>query len=184
MSKSTLFPTAQMKSEGGIWLTRSLFLETAVADDAKKYVLFTLKDENYEGYQSFPNIYFALTENDPTEYEMAITLFGSWEHWLAVSESSTLKPVVAKLREEKNVKQKSKAIKYMLNEVAAKSNSSFQAAKLLLTKPWEDKEANTVKGRAAQKAKDKLEDSKVYGRTSSQYDDAKRLGLLDTDRIN
>ena len=86
MSKSKLFPSAQMKSEGGIWLTRALFYETAVRDE-KKYVLFTLKEENHEGYQSFPNIYFAMTENDPTEYEFAMTVLGSWEHWCVVADS-------------------------------------------------------------------------------------------------
>ena len=176
MSKSKLFPSSQMKGEGGTWLTRSLFHETAIASvDDKRYVLFTLKEENHEGYQSFPNIYFALTENDPTEYEFAMTVFGSWEHWLAVADSEKLKPVVLKLREEKNVRQKAKAVKFMLNEVETKGKSSFAAAKLLLTKPWEDipKEENK-KATKARVNRTKKEDMMVY---PSLAEDAKRLGL-------
>ena len=179
MSKSKLFPSAQMKSDGGIWLSRGLFYETAVSDIDKKYVLFTLKEENYEGYQSFPNIYFALTENDPTEYEFAMTVFGSWEHWLVVAESSELKPVVLKLREEKNVRQKAKAVKFMLDEVSTKGRSSFAAAKLLLGKPWED--APVVANETPKQTKTRVkanakEDEMVYS-DKSLSEDAERLGL-------
>lgn len=180
MSKSKLFPTAQMKSDGGIWLTRALFLETSVSNPHN--ILFTLKEENHEGYQSFPNIYFALTENDPTEYEFAMTVFGSWEHWNVVADSSMLKPVMVKLREEKNVRQKAKAVKFMLDEVSTKGKSSFAAAKLLLGKPWEDRltpvtPADAKKAVVARRKAKVAEDDKVYS-DKALNEDAKRLGLI------
>jgi len=178
MAKSTLFPTAQMKSDGGIWLTRALFYETALGPVDKKYTLFTLKEENHEGYQSFPNLYFAMTENDPTEYEMAMTLFGSWEHWCTIADSKELKPVVAKLREEKNVRQKAKAVKFMLDEVSSKGKSSFQAAKLLLAKPWEDTPVvETPKQTKTRVKTAKQEDKTVYSDKALSAD-AKRLGMI------
>lgn len=170
-----------MKSDGGSWLTRALFLETSLATD-NKYVLFTLKEDNTDGHQSFPNIYFALTENDPTEYEFAMTVLGSWEHWCVVADSEVLKPVVAKLREEKNVRQKAKAVKFMLDEVSTKGKSSFAAAKLLLAKPWEEPTKVTTpqeakKAVVARRKAKVAEDNKVYSDKNLKAD-AERLGLI------
>lgn len=175
MSDSLMFPTLKMKASTNVWLTNALFEETALhgADN----VIFTLKDKNSpEGYQSFPNIYFALTDADPTEFTMATTVFGTWEHWDAICRSLKLKPYIAKLRTELNVRQKSKAVKYMLNEVESDGKNSFQAAKLLLAKPWEDTQDTkpTASQRKTRKEQDTMEDQKVY---KSFADDAKRLGL-------
>ena len=174
MSDSLMFPTFKMKSSANVWLTNALFIETAL--HGTDNVIFTLKDKNSpEGYQSFPNIYFALTDKDPTEFTFATTVLGSWEHWEAMCRSIKLKPYIAKLRAELNIRQKSKAVQYMLNEVETDGKNSFQAAKLLLAKPWEDAPvAMTAAERKAKRESNRSEDRKVL---SAFADDAERLGL-------
>lgn len=161
-----------MKSTAGSWITGGLFKETA-SIGRESSVVMTLQGEDTNDYKSFPKLYLALTESDPTEYTMALAVFGSWEHWVAVSKAVSLKPVIAKLREEMSVRQKSKAMQYMITEVAEKGKSSFQAAKLLLDKPWVEKQT-TAAARKQAKAQATKEDQQVL---RDFKEDAKRLGI-------
>ena len=168
---SLLFPKAAFKTDGGIWFTSGLFSEVSTL--RKENVIFTLKGEDIDGLSSFPKLYLSLTEKDPTEYTMAMTVFGSWEHWVEITKSTKMRPVIKKLREEASVRQKSKAMEYMINEVETTGKNSFAAAKLLLAKPWEDKPTTPAKRKEA-KEQNAVEDRKLANAFS---EDAKRLGL-------
>lgn len=169
---SLLYPKATFKSDCGVWLTSALFVETAT--HSKDYILFTLKGEDYKGFESFPKLFLSLTEKDPTEYDMAMTIFGSWEHWVDIANSAKLKPVMKKLREEVSVRQKSAAMKFMIKEVETNSRNSFASAKLLLSKPWEDTPLTPAKRKAAKK-QNQEEDRRVL---SDLQADARRVGLI------
>ncbi len=171
---SLLFPKAVFKTDGGIWFTSGLFSEVSTL--RKENVIFTLKGEDTDGLSSFPKLYLSLTEKDPTEYTMAMTVFGSWEHWVEITKSTKMKPVIQKLREEASVRQKSKAMEYMIDEVENQGKNSFAAAKLLLAKPWEDKPTTPAQRKQAKK-QNTTEDRRV---ANDYKADAKRLGLVIT----
>lgn len=50
---------------------------------------------------------------DPSEYKVAMTLIGDWEHWTLIRNHPFIKPVMDKWAEELEVKMKSEAIDRM-----------------------------------------------------------------------
>jgi len=125
-------------------------------------------------YLSLRKLYLSMIPNDPTEYEFAQTVFGSWDVWSAIKKSTFIKKDYELWRKEGIVKIKSMAIQAIAEEMRSNSRSSFSAAKLLLEKGWLDKDS-------ASNAKKKL-DAKEQEEEDRQAlrligDDASRLGI-------
>lgn len=117
----------KFKNVNGVYLLRELFYETAQNRDN---VIYTLKNEDHEG---FPSLYRAYMDcGDVTEYEFATQYLGGWEHWKSLSECSWMKALVAKWRDELEVSIRSKQLKNVLDAASGKSRESFQAQKYLL----------------------------------------------------
>lgn len=156
--------------------TRSLFYE--LEPDQKEDCIFTLKDEDLviDGKKliSLKRLYLNLVVNDPTEYEFAQEVFGSWEVWEAISVQRSFKAIIEKWRSEVAVKIKSEAIRSISEEMRSGGRSSFSAAKLLLDKGWIDKE--TFDSKTKKKLKEKEEQENKEAR-SLLLSDAERLGL-------
>ena len=171
-----MFQYENFKGSNGKTKTKSLFYELCYSDTED--AVFTLKDRDLEAhgkmYLSLQKLYLQMAPADPTEYEFALTVFGSWDIWQKVSNASGVKIHILRWRKEVEVKVKSEAIKAIAEEMKTKGRSSFSAAKLLLDKGWLDKEAATV---AKNKLKAKEEEDMNKEALSLLSDDAKRLGL-------
>jgi hypothetical protein len=140
--------------------------------------LFTLKENDIEvrgqTFLSLQKLYISLVPNDPTEYEFAMTIFGSWDVWQDLNKSPLLKPSIARWRKEAEVKVKSEAIKAIAEEMRSGGRSSFGAAKLLLERGWLDKEAAS---QAKRKLIEKEEEEMDKQALSMLNEDAQRLGI-------
>tara|TARA_R100001480_G_scaffold5786_4_gene12787 strand:+ start:850 stop:1374 length:525 start_codon:yes stop_codon:yes gene_type:complete len=171
-----MFSLSQIKSANGKPRTKSLFYELSYDDPSES--LFTLKERDIEvrgkPMLSLQQLYVSMVPNDPTEYEFAMTVFGSWDCWQAMNKSPYLKPHIAKWRAEAEVKVKSEAIKAIATEMKEGGRSSFSAAKLLLEKGWLDKEATS---QAKRKLKEKEDEDLNRQALSILSDDAQRLGI-------
>ena len=97
---------------------------------------------------SIPRVYLQYCINDPTEYDFAIALFGSWPVWQRVSTSPKWKEPLAALRKEAEVARKSHAFKTLVQEANDEtSKGRAAAAKYLIEEPWK-KGTNSADGRA------------------------------------
>lgn len=130
---------SRYKDEQGRYRTRGLFFETATTDYRDRYdVPFTLSEEDKESdgkiYQSLRRIY--ITSKDPTEYEFAKQVFGSWEHWQKLKNSEFFKPFYSEWKEELEIVLQSEGIKALLAEVKNGGKSASTAARWLAEKGW------------------------------------------------
>lgn len=171
-----MFSLSQIKSANGKPRTKSLFYELSYDDPSES--LFTLKERDIEvrgkPMLSLQQLYVSMVPSDPTEYEFAMTVFGSWDCWQAMNKSPYLKPHIAKWRAEAEVKVKSEAIKAIAQEMKEGGRSSFSAAKLLLEKGWLDKETAS---KAKQKLKEKEDKELDKQALMLLSEDANRLGI-------
>lgn len=71
---------------------------------------------------------------DPSEYSVAMTLLGDWEHWLEVRNHPVIKPHIDKWHSELEVKLRSEAIAQM--KTHAKQPGGTAAAKWLADKGY------------------------------------------------
>lgn len=147
------------KDSAGRWRTRSLIKELSSVGQDCPYTLAEMHD-----------IY--IETMDPTEYEAARKLLGSWEHWQALAKSVAFNPILSKWREEMSVHIRSRAIMY-ISDLAIKENG-FQAARWLAEKGWIEKAA---KGRPK---KDDVERAakEAAGVRESIEEDGARISLL------
>jgi len=126
----------KFKSIMGHFITKGLFYETTLPD-TRSACLFTLKDQDHEGYVSLYRLY--MEANDPTEYQFAVSHLDGWEHWEAITACSWFKPYLARWRKELELRMKSKALSRIMSEAKTTSKESFAANKYLLEKGWEPK---------------------------------------------
>ena len=124
------FSRADFHASNGITKGPALFKELEGPDP-----IFTLKEEDCEWkgkhLYSLPRLYLELTESDPTEWNFAITIFGSWETWEKISEYDALKPYVAGWRRQKELRIRSVAAQVLIKEA---QGGSYLAAKELLNR--------------------------------------------------
>jgi len=101
--------------------------------------VFTLRDWDTDGCISLRRVY--LEVSDPTEYEFAQKVFGSWDVWLRVREAHWFQDTYLKMKRELEAKVTSMGYR----EIEAKADKHVSAAKYLADKGW-TKKAGT-KGR-------------------------------------
>lgn len=107
---------------------------------------------------------------DPSEYSVAQTLLGDWEHWQEVRNHALIKPHVDKWAAELEVKLRSEAITQM--KAHAKQQGGIAAAKWLAEKGYADSEAKKAVGRP------KKEEPVVPIQTTRIAGDMARLGIV------
>lgn len=136
--------------------------------------LFTFKDDDHivddKVYYSLKKIYLSYDHVPGYEYEFALDVFGSWEHWQQLL-NSQYKDEFRKWQEELLVSIKSKAIKNIIKISSQDSTSASLANKYLADKGWEKK--------AGRPSKEEVEREKkqAAGVSRDLADDMKRLGL-------
>jgi hypothetical protein len=145
-------PANPYKTEDGQYYTQGLFLETSYEDLSR--VLYTLKraDHMHKGvlYRSFPRLYLEIA--DPTEYQVATTLFDGWPHWVRLQGNSRIFPTIQALRDELEVKLRSDGIRRLIS-----MKQSESAAKWLADKGWEKREMGRPTKEKVQKEAKKLQ---------------------------
>lgn len=171
-----MFSTNQLKGPNGKCRTKSLFYELSYYDTTD--VIFTTKEKDIRVddklYVSLHQLYVSMVPNDPTEYDFAQRVFGSWDIWQTISKAPQIKPYVNKWRKEVEIKVKSQAIQSIAEEMKTGGRSSFSAAKLLLEKGWLDKD-NASQAKKKLQAKEDEEQNKEALNLLSE--DAERLGI-------
>lgn len=167
-----MFERTDLVDHVGAYRTQSLFLETKGVTALEP--LLTLKeiDWEYKGktLPSLKRIYMEL--EDPTEYEVAIHVFGSWPHWLRLLENKAIRQEIDKWREELELKIRSKALKAMLDTASFEGAKGTAAAKYLAERGWVKRPAGRP-SKAEQKGQMK-QDAELKRILA---EDAERVGL-------
>lgn len=137
------YKNSPYRDSQGRLLSSKLFYERTTPDKRDK-VLYTLKDQDHEGYKSLYLLY--MESNDLTEYTFANDYFESYEHWLAITKQDWFKPFLERFRRDLETKVRSTALRAIIRESQSGSKNAFTANKFLIERGWLDKEKNT-KGR-------------------------------------
>ena len=114
-------------------LTQSLFYEYR-HQTKSEYMPFTLREKDFDTYISVYRVYM---EAD-SEYEAAMYLLNSWEHWQVLCSSPFFKRYLDSWRQEREVKECAVAVKTLMKEAQA---GNVTAAKALLDKNLKTKGA-------------------------------------------
>lgn len=112
----------------GRFRTRSLFKELNA--DGKYPAYFTMKPYDLPGAISMKRKYLEIA--DPTEYNVAIQLLGSWKHWEKLCELEWFKLELEDWRTELRKKIEADAIRRIGDIARADSASAFGANRYLL----------------------------------------------------
>lgn len=123
--------------------TRSLFWETRNAQEDKFEPLFSTKVKAHTvtkttekgkkiitTYPSLKEIYMSYDHVPGHEYEFAMDVFGSWQHWIVLCDSS-LREIFKEWKEELTIKIKADAIRKMVVASRETSAVGVNAAKYL-----------------------------------------------------
>lgn len=122
------------------WYLRAIFYEETGAD--KSTVVYTLKDEDHEGFPSLYRLWMEM--EDLLEYEFANEYLGNWSHWETIKECSWFKPYYTRWKKELELKIRSKALHKLRTDAAGETKTSNSSNRYLLERGWEDK---ATKGR-------------------------------------
>lgn len=161
------------KDSQGRYRTQSLFIETP----HESYpAFFTTKkqdvEKNGKTYLSLYQKYMAIA--DPTEYQVAIQLFGSWDHWVALCRSKWFTDLLTGWREELKTKMESARYFEMLNDVGKGTPQAIQATKWLAERYGDTK---TIKRGRPSKAERALHLRQLTENSEAISEDAERIGL-------
>jgi hypothetical protein len=126
-----------------------LFLEESYED--RSNVLYTLKDNDYDGYISLYRKY--LEEADLTEIQFARKYFDGWEHWQMVANASWFKPYISRWREELELEVRSNALRSIVETAKdSSSRNAYEANKFLLQGHWKPGKGKSDVGRPSKDA--------------------------------
>lgn len=163
----------QLKDSQGRFRTQSLFWEMRNPDYP---AYFTLKKEDIERdgihYISLYRKYMEI--GDPTEYQVALRLLGSWDHWQGLCKTKWFKEHLTGWREELKVRMESDRYFEMVSKVKEDGPQSLQATRWLAERYTQ---GENLRGRPS-KAEKAAHLKRVTQRTADLEDDASRIGLV------
>lgn len=146
--------------------TFSLFKETNKFTDNYEAVFVLHEDD--KDLPSLKRIY--LSYEDPTEYQFALDVFDSWDHWERLTNCTFFKPYIKQWREELEVKIRSNAIKEI--KQTAKTSKGFAAQKWLAEKGWQPN------GKGRPRKEDVEREARVQAKMKArEEEDFKLVGL-------
>jgi len=164
-----------MRDERNIMRTTSLFWETKREANPEFAPMYTLRHDDYtvgdKTYISMKKIYMSYDHIPGFEYDFAMDVFGSWEHWEKITRSSFRSHIVA-WREELDVRLKAEAMKQMIYASKGDDARGVAAAKYLADKGYVPKKV----GRHS-KAELERERRIEAGVNKDLADDMERLNL-------
>lgn len=166
-----------LKDHQGRFRTQSIFIEYKHPDFSSP---FTLKDEDTAEAISMYRLYMEIA--DPTEYEAATQLLGSWEHWQLLAGDKHVKawflPYITRWRAELQNKLASEHYKRMQSiSVTGKTASERMAAiKWLASRQESGSRGESKRGRPSKdELNNRLKDE--LKKLEDLDNDAKRIGL-------
>lgn len=180
-------PYGVFKDQRNRWRTQSLFLDryTNYRLEVPVDPVYTLRRKDYTKYQtikdgtprvipSFPRLYLEL--EDPTEYEVAIQLFGGWDHWQLLLKCSWFMEVLEPLREELEVRLRSKAVRAVVKEAESGSKSALSAARAIL---GGEHRKDKKHGRGRPSKEEVAKEARIQAEVERRHEeDAERIGLV------
>lgn len=180
LAVNTEDPTGEVfeafKDTGGRYRTKSLFIETP-HDTYPCY--FTRKTYDFtKNGKTFISLYLKYMEiADPTEYQVAVQLFGSWAHWQALCAAKWFVEMITPWRLELQVQMESSRYHEMKGHIANDPGSptAIQASKWLATRYGEDA---TVKRGRPSKAEKEGHLKRITQEEKDLEDDMQRIGLV------
>jgi len=116
----SLVPKNRLRGPQGHYLTQGLFKELYMNDDAP----FTLREDDREGYIAIKPHFV----NAATEYDAALTILGSWEHWTRLKKTKWFAPYFDAWEAERNLREETEAKKILIEEA---ENGNITAAKAI-----------------------------------------------------
>ena len=177
-NRTSLFHPSSFINDRGVHITKSVIYEMRYIMD--EHVKFTTQREDVvikdKLLYSLPKLYLSLVPSDPTEYEFAMSVFGSWEVWDKMRTNASVKKEYTKWKNEAEVKIKSEALKVIIAEAKTSGKNAYSAAKFLQAKGWEVAPVSDTKpgSKASKQLKDKQQDEEAM---ALLQDDADRLGI-------
>ena len=168
------------KDEQGRYRTKSLFIE-AIDPRVKANgynAPFSLKADAPDGVVSMKEMYLEIA--DPTEYEFATQVLGSWEHWQKLCQCSWFAPHRTLWQAELEDKLRSEGVAIM-REIAQSGNKGAAAAAKWLAEKGFNKEVGmrspSKRGRPS-KEEVAAERKAAVKELDETEEDAKRIGLV------
>ena len=170
----------ELKDDLGRYRTQSLFWELRFREDEEKYpCFFTLKDYDLEKegilYPSLKKIYLSYDHIPEFEYEFALDVFNSWDHWQRLANDTVpmIKKEIKAWREELDIRIKASALKALIATARLDDSKGFNAAKYLA-----DKGYSTLTKRGRPSSEEVERELRVQAGASKELEeDMKRLGL-------
>jgi len=134
----------KFRNNQGVYFTKGLFYEQCLGD--KSSVVYTLKDQDHEGFDSLYRLY--METEDLMEWDFANAYLGGWGHWKQLCQCSWFKPYIRRWREELELKVRASALRRIKAEAKTNSKNAYTANKFLVDGAWKTKEENkNTKGR-------------------------------------
>ena len=165
------YKNIQFKDSMGRWRINSLFWELRT-NETDYPPIFTIKESTYNGYPSLKEIYFSYDHVPFHEYEFAMDVFGSWEHWKAITNSSSCKDMMTNWRDELTIRNKARAVKQIIAIAREDSATGLSAARYLSDEGFLPKRA----GRTTKE--EKIRQQKIDAGVHTELnDDFKRMSL-------
>lgn len=117
----------KFKNTQGQYYLNGLFFEKSFD---KETVLYTLKDQDHEGFPSIHRLY--LETFDPTEYRFATAYFANMKHFRLLSETTWFPEHLTQMRSDLQAALKSEAWLRIISLARTGGKESFLADKYLL----------------------------------------------------
>lgn len=167
-----------LKDDLGRYRTQSLFWELRHGGDTVKYPpVFTTKDEDIERdgvkYISMKKIYMTYDHIPGYEYEFAMEVLGSWDHWnkLANDTIPDIKNMIQSWRDELDIRLKAHGLKALIYASRDNDAKGVQASKYLVEKGYIQK-----RGRPSKEEVDR--ELKANTKLKKEFEsDLERIGL-------
>lgn len=139
-----------MKDSKGCWFTQSLFIEWKREGCPAKWTIYE-QDYIVDGktYPSLKKLFLAYDHVPGNEYEFALEVIGSWEHWQVLTKSKRLGEFISAWREELEVKTRAKAIKSIISTSLENTSAGATASKWLAEKGYAPKRGRPTKAEKA-----------------------------------
>ena len=159
----------KFKNYQGVRYTKGLFYEETLAD--KSSVVYTLKNEDYQGYPSLYRLYMEC--EDPTEVSFVEKYLDSWDHFEMLLACEWFQPKIERWRRELNLRLRAKALNNIREIAARPGKEQLNANKYLLN--WLETPAGASKRGRPTKVAIEAEAKRLASSNRQIEDDHSRL---------
>ena len=161
------------KDKMGRWRTKSLFKEFYLNEELPVFTLKEADDTCNKTGALLPSMrQVFLSFKDPTGYQFAKEVLGSYEHWKKLSRVSWFRQHLEDWLEELETKLRSEGLEKIKEIAVGETGQAYQAAKFLANEDWKDKKGRPKKADIERKIREHA------GIESEIEDDYERLRLV------